>query len=195
MVKMKSRIFKTFVCIIGMMGMFLLQGCEKELDSLLEYGAEDDAMVKQVDVKVIVPIHPSSLEFFDYCVFYSDNLGMEYRDTIRNSSPDDYYWMKNYSYKTLPILCACEVYLIPKVPRDSEVSFSYIIPKPCFFSRVLFDYHSISDWNEIPNIEGLEILNFDEIKIGSFLSSYGNTCRSTYMIKNEYDGITVHHTK
>lgn len=189
MVTMKSKIFKTFVYIIGMMGMMMMQGCEKEIESLLEYGAEAGATVKQVDIDVIVHIHPSSLKYFDYCIIYSDNNGMEYRDTIRDDSTNVDYWMMNFSYKELPVICRCEVVLVPRVSRDSEVSFSFINPKPCFSSRVFFETHPNTEPNGTPDIEEFEILKFDNIRIGSFLSSYGSYFYSTYRIKSEYDGI------
>lgn len=98
---------------------------------------------------VIVPIHPSSLEYFDYCISYSDNTGEEYRDTVRNAFPD----------------------------------IAYI------FSRVIFNSHSY-DSNVRPEIEGLEIVKFDDIRMGTFMSAYGSTFISGCSVKEDYDGIS-----
>ena len=35
-----------------------------------------------VDMTVVVPIHSSSLEYFDYVITYRDNLGNEIKDTV-----------------------------------------------------------------------------------------------------------------
>ena len=39
----------------------------------------------QVDIKVVIPVHPSSLNYFDYVISYTDNMGEENRDTIQES--------------------------------------------------------------------------------------------------------------
>ena len=57
---MKSKIFNPFVYAIGLIALLLLQGCGKELESL--FGFVSSTTVKQVDMAVIVPIHPSLLE-------------------------------------------------------------------------------------------------------------------------------------
>ena len=68
----KSRIFNPFIYALGIVALLLLQGCDKELESLLGLGAaENSATVRQVDMVVVVPVHPSSLEYFDYCIIYS----------------------------------------------------------------------------------------------------------------------------
>ena len=63
---MKFKIFKPFVCITSVIALLLLSGCDKELESLLGLGAvENGTTVKQVDMVLVVPVHPSSLEYFD----------------------------------------------------------------------------------------------------------------------------------
>ena len=209
---MKTKIFNTFLCITSMIALLLLQGCDEGL--WLGFGAvRNSASVKQVDMAVIVPVHPSSLKYFDYCISYTDNTGIEYRDTIvgnnggiyvddwnvpeytnntapSKASPDnDIYCKKNFSYKSLPVVCRCEIRLVPKVPRDSAVSFSYIIPKPYIFSRVIFNAHSY-DSNVRPEIEGLEVMKIENMKIGTFMSAYGSDFVTTCSVKEEYDGIS-----
>lgn len=171
-----------------MIALLLFQGCDKEQESL--FGFASSTAVKQVDMAVIVPIHPSSLEYFDYCISYSDNTGEEYRDTVRNAFPDiDNYWRKNFAYKSLPVVCRCEVSLIPKVSRDAVVSFSYVIPKPYLFSRVIFNSHSYAP-SVSPEIGGLAVMKIDNIRIGTFMSEYGSYFVSTCSVKEEYDGIS-----
>ena len=211
---MKSKIFNPFVYAIGLIALLLLQGCDKELESLLGLGAvENGTTVKQVDMVVVVPVHPSSLEYFDYCIIYSDNTGVENRDTIvgnvggiivddwnvpdyanntapSKASPDnDIYWTKTFSYKSLPVVCRCETRLVPKVPKNTEVSFSYIIPKPYIFSRVIFNSHSY-DSNVRPEIEGLEVVKIENMEVGTFMSAYGTYFVSACSVKEEYDGIS-----
>lgn len=159
-------------------------------------GIPNSADVKQVDIKVVIPAHPSSLKYFDYNIIYSDNTGEEYRDTIRegqmlDGSRADIYYVKSFAYKSLPLICRCEVELVPKVSRDSVVSFSYTIPKPYIFSRVIFDSHSYTPETGSSDIEGVEVLNLDEIRIGTFLSTYGSWFCSTCSVKKDYDGVST----
>ena len=171
-----------------MIALLLFQGCDKELESLFGFGS---ATVRQVDMDVIVPIHSSSLKYFDYCITYADNEGTEYRDTVRNASPENeiFCWRKNFSYKSLPVVCKCETILVPKVSKDSEVSFSYVIPKPYLFSRVIFNSHSYAP-SVSPEIGGLAVMKIDNIRIGTFMSAYGSYFVSTCSVKEEYDGIS-----
>ncbi len=78
--------------------MLLLGSCDGDSDDDvipdidINLGADDnsknsnDISAKQVDMTVFVPIHPSSLEYFDYVIHYYDNRGVENRDTIQESS-------------------------------------------------------------------------------------------------------------
>ena len=213
---MKSKKFEPIVYIVGLMALFLLPGCDKENEQDPEIPPTNgDIPVKQVDMKVVIPIHPSSLEYFDYMVCYTDNSGEEYCDTIaerkggltvedwivqeyeaprdksRASQDCDIYYVKNFAYKELPVECRCEVTMVPKVSRDSIVSFSYTIPKPYIFSRVIFDSHSYTPQMGSSEIEGVEILKLDSITIGNFLSVYGDWFCSTCRVEGDYDGVSV----
>lgn len=195
--------------VISLFVLLPIQGCERKPD----IGVASTAVAKQVDMKVVIPVHPSSLKYFDYVVCYSDNSGEEYRDTIREkkggitvedwiiqeyevtlarsraSQDCDIYYVKNHAYKALPVVCRCEVTLVPKVSRDSVVSFSYTIPKPYIFSRVIFNSHSYTPQIGNSDIEGVDILKLDSIRIGTFLSAYGSWFCSTCSVKADYDGI------
>lgn len=190
---MKSKIFNPFVCTIGMMALLLLQGCDIIGDIIKDqpgFGSPAK-MVKQVDMAVLVPIHPSSLEYFDYFVTYSDNSGVEYCDTVRKSDNGIrvFCWMRTFSYDTLPVICRCEVTLCPKVSRDSVVSFSYVVPKPCIFSSVQFSSAARSQ-DKLIDIERLDVLRLDSVRIGAFMSAYGSSFSSTCTVKQDYEGIS-----
>ena len=77
----------------------------------------------------------------------------------------------------------CEVELVPKVSMDSVVSFSFINPKPLIYSNVYYDSSSTSDSIGNYDIEDHGVQRFDEIRIDTFLSTYGSyfvsTCRVT----------------
>ena len=213
---MKSKKFEPIVYIVGLIALFLLPGCDKENEQDPEIPPTNgDIPVKQVDMKVVIPIHPSSLKYFDYMVSYTDNSGEEYCDTIaerkggltvedwivqeyeaprdksRASQDCDIYYVKNFAYKELPVACRCEVTMVPKVSRDSIVSFSYTIPKPYIFSRVIYASHSYTPQMGNSEIEGVEILKLDSITIGNFLSVYGDWFCSVCNVKGDYDGISV----
>ena len=213
---MKSKKFEPIVYIVGLIALFLLPGCDKENEQDPEIPPTNgDMPVKQVDMKVVIPIHPSSLKYFDYMVSYTDNSGEEYCDTIaerkggltvedwivqeyeaprdksRASQDCDIYYVKNFSYKALSVACRCEVTMVPKVSRDSIVSFSYTIPKPYIFSRVIYASDSYTQQMGSSEIEGVKILKLDSITIGNFLSVYGNWFCSTCRVKGDYDGVSV----
>lgn len=215
----------------GLMACFLYQGCQEEpeyngfANSVVNGGDigndnsnsnsnsnanSNSTAAKQVDMKVVIPVHPSSLKYFDYIICYSDNTGEEYRDTLseRRLSDNigqvhrdiirkeklqdvDIYYTKNFCYKRLPVICRCEVTLVPKVSRDSVVSFSYTTPKPYIFSRVIFSSHSYTPQMGNADIEGVEILKLDNIRIGTFLSAYGSWFCSTCSVKKDSDGISA----
>lgn len=215
---MKAKNFPPLItaCHIGMMTLLLLQGCDKGTGQLFVFGslgsggAENNRIVKQLDISVFIPVHPSSLEYFDYCVSYTDNTGEEVLDTIRKSNggadvgyatadifsnvrvnstvPHDVFWMTSFAYKSLPVVCRCEVWLKPKVSRDSEVSFSFIVPKPRIYSRVIYSSHSSSGSVEDSYNDEPDILEFDNARIGTFLHNYGSV-HTTLSVSEDYDGI------
>ena len=208
---MKIMKFKAIIWMAGLMACSLLMGCEEDpaiegpiaiddingngLGNGTSNGTTNSSNVKQVDIKV-VPIHPSSLKYFDYNIIYSDNAGVEYRDTVREGkiledSRTGTYYVKSFAYKSVPVVCRCEVTMMPKVSRDSVVSFSYITPKPFIFSRVIFDSHSYTPETGNANIEEVTVINIDNARIGDFLSTYGSWFYSTCYVKANYDGVST----
>lgn len=190
---MKSKFFNPFVCIAGFVALLFLQGCDGISDLFKEPASLSSPKVRNIDMTVVIPIHPSSLEYFYYCICYTDNTGEEYCDTVSNSKAslyNEFYWLKTYQYKLMPVVDRCEVTIIPKVSRDSVISFSYIIPKPRIYPNVFYDSGPTFLHNEEYDNESLGIMNFDRVRIGSFMSAYGSYFCSTCRVKEDYDGIT-----
>lgn len=139
--------------------------------------------MKQVDITIVIPVHSSSLDYFDYCLRYTDNVGREYRDTIRNSNvaatslEEVTCHTKTFSYRDLPVACTAMVELMPKVSGDTKATFSYIVPKPYIYPTITSGSQSFS-----PTVEGLDII-IDSISIDEFLSFYG-TRFSSYLRLN-----------
>lgn len=111
--------------------------------------------VKQVEMTVVVPIHPSSLEYFDYVVCYSDNRGTLARDTIHyvrfsdddqtNGNLDNCCYTRTLSYNDLPVTSTITVEMIPVKERSSMVSFNFYTPKPCIFPNVHYSTTSVRE--------------------------------------------------
>lgn len=192
---MKKFIYIPFFSIISLIAVLPLQGCDWDWDSEPEtLGSVYNATAKQVDMTVIIPIHPSSLKYLDYVINYTDNMGAEHRDTVQESTSEmsfdeDFYYTKRYSYTSLPVVCNCEVTLIPKVSRESRVSFAFINPKPYIFNRVIFNSHSTTPQISEEDMRGVDIIKIDDIELGTFLSAYGSYFHSVCAVKIEYDGI------
>ena len=62
--------YKSIFFVAGVLSLLLLCSCETNpaLDS--------SPSVKQIDITVMIPFEPSSLEYFDNVVRYSDNNGL-----------------------------------------------------------------------------------------------------------------------
>lgn len=71
---------KILFLMAGVICTFLFGSCEEDEEYL-----NGNSTAEQVDMTVVVPIHPSSLEYFDYVIHYYDNRGVEYRDTVQQS--------------------------------------------------------------------------------------------------------------
>lgn len=102
--------------------MFLLQGCDKDPEPCIEIGGVENGAVengttaKQVDIVEIVPIHSTSLKYFDYVIQYYDNTGKERRDTVREgTSLSEDCFMRTFSYDSYFVSCSATVVLIPRV--------------------------------------------------------------------------------
>ncbi len=198
----------------------LFCGCEKEEEDESSNKSEDltadpVASVKQIDMTVMTPIEPSSLEYFDYVVRYSDNNGLEQMDTVRkeicgivvedwengglyeitlaqtNKAFDNHNcFVKTFSYTSLPVSSNVTVELLPKCSKESVVSFSFITPKPYIYSNVYSSESSIPKESINRTLDGVNIIQIDSMSIERFLSVYGNTFTSCCQVKNE-NGIDI----
>ena len=67
---------KRFLRVLALFGLLMLAACRG--------GLEPNA-VKMIDITEIVPIHVSTLDYFDYVITSQDNTGQEDVDVIRYS--------------------------------------------------------------------------------------------------------------
>ena len=125
---------------------------------------------------VVVPIHPSSLEYFDYILNYYDSDGKEYADTVRSAgdgaSPENCY-VRTFSYDHIPVTCTMNVRMLPKEGCTSMGAFLFYIPKPYIYpfvtgSSAKFDSGSIRH-----DIENMEALRINPMPLEEFESTYG----------------------
>ena len=84
---MKNQILLLLACAFLM---FPLGSCNSDSDSD-EQPTPNNGVQNRVDMTVVVPVHPSSLEYFDYVIHYYDNRGKECRDTLRGNYGVRYY--------------------------------------------------------------------------------------------------------
>ncbi len=131
-------------------------GCSDYLEWLAGSGAT------QVDMTVVVPIHPSSLEYFDYILNYYDNEGKQYTDTVRNAgdgtSPENCY-VRTFSYDIIPVLHG---------------------------SAAKFEKGSIHH-----DIEKMEAIQINPMSIEEFESTYGLTFSSHCGLYDGPDGYDI----
>lgn len=171
---------------------------------------DDDSKVvtklfaRHADMTVVVPIHPSSLEFFDYVINYRDNQGLVQNDTIQNvgggivvedwatkdALTSDCY-IRTFCYNDIPIACYTTVTMIPKGDDGMVGPFSFYIPKPYIFPSI---HGSVApDHGETPNLipEGVECIQIDSMPLSKFQSTYGTTYVSRCSINDSEDGYEV----
>lgn len=202
---------KLFLSMVTAFCFLLLGSCNDDDE---QYPKSMSISNKQADMTVVVPIHPSSLEYFDYIVRYSDNNGVVQVDTIRKENGafvvedcqdrfssaerrteiDNYNcYVKNYNYTSLPVSnnVILTVELIPKYSKDSVVSFSFITPKPYIF-LALYD-SATPNQNDTLNqmLEDIESIRIDSMSVSLFLSTYGHIFSSQYGIYASEDGCEI----
>lgn len=161
--------------------------------------------VKQVEMTVVVPIHPSSLEYFNYIVRYSDNRGKLCADTVRYngievedyteeipsltaSNNDDNCYVRTHDYDDLPVTATVTVEMVPRKESSSMVSFNFYTPKPYIFPNVHYSTTSVKRETPYRVMDGLEQIMIDNMSIGSFQAVYGTTFLSRCGVYNYADG-------
>ncbi|MBQ0048489.1 MAG: hypothetical protein KBT33_13460 [Prevotellaceae bacterium] len=199
--------YKSILFVVGVLSLLLLCSCE------INPAVDSSPSVKQIDITVMIPFEPSSLEYFDNVVRYSDNNGLIQVDTIRKENSgivvEDWQdggsyevyltkcrtgfdnhdcYVKTYSYTSLPVSTSVTVELIPKFSKDSMVSFSFITPKPYIYPNVYFSESSIPKKSINRTLNGINVLRIDSMTIGKFMSIYGDTFTSCCQVK-ECNGI------
>lgn len=163
-------------------------GCSDYLEWLAGSGAT------QVDMTVVIPIHPSSLEYFDYILNYYDNEGKQYTDTVRNAgdgtSPENCY-VRTFSYDHILVTCTMNVRMVPKEIYTSMGEFLFYIPKPSIIpvlhgSAAKFEKGSIHH-----DIEKMEAIQINPMSIEEFESTYGLTFSSHCGLYDGPDGYDI----
>ena len=142
-----------------------------------------DLTSRQVDITEIIPIHSTSLKYFDYAVQYTDNTGREHRDTVREgASLSGDCFMRTFSYDRYFVACTAIVDLVPRVPVHELASFTFIKPKTYLLpiGPKDVDISSHPEWFENIPVESMQI--------EEFLSTYGRVFSSSCSIFETYDG-------
>lgn len=154
-------------------------------------------VVKQIDVTVMIPVHSSSLEYFDYVIRYTDNQGQVCNDTICARSygivvedwqdggsyeitlgSDATTYVRTFSYTTSPVSCMAEVTLIPKT--DGMITCYMYSPKPYLYTNTYY-----SDLCEPISTDEFEISGAFYVNMypDEFESAYGFHYITTAQVK------------
>ena len=192
---------KILLLMTGIICTFLFGSCEEENN---EENLNGFSNAEQVDMTVIVPIHPSSLEYFDYVIHYYDNRGVECRDTIQNPSGgievvdwiavngiSNNCYVRTFSYDDLFVTCSVNVEMIPKKGLTTMDPFYFYIPKPYISPSVHDPKTSVIGETASHIMEGVECIHIDAMDIESFQSTYGRTFSSHCGLTDSYVGYEI----
>lgn len=196
---------KFLLMMTGIICLLMLGSCEEDSQNLVG---------KHVDMTLVVPVHPTSLKYFDFCVKYNDNQGAERQDTIQGSyggiTVDDWDYVdieitlaparrvaskstdclvKTYSYDTMPVTCTAVVEMIPKKEVTTVRDFYFYIPKPYIFPSVynFKEQQAIGEGME-QTMGNMESIKIDSMSVSSFQSLYGTTFMSRCGVYGAGDG-------
>ena len=192
---------KILLLMTGIICTFLFGSCEEENN---EENLNGFSTAQQVDMTVIVPIHPSSLEYFDYVIHYYDNRGVECRDTIQNPSGgievvdwiaangiSNNCYVRTFSYDDLFVTCSVNVEMIPKKGLTTMDPFYFYIPKPYISPSVHDPKTSVIGETASHIMEGVECIHIDAMDLESFQSTYGRTFSSHCGLTDNYVGYEI----
>ena len=190
---------KVLFLMAGVICTFLFGSCEEDEEYL-----NGNSNAEQVDMTVVVPIHPSSLEYFDYVIHYYDNRGVECRDTIQNPSGgievvdwiaangiSNNCYVRTFSYDDLFVTCSVNVEMIPKKGLTTMDPFYFYIPKPYITPSVHDPKTSVIGETASHIMEGVECIHIDAMDIESFQSTYGRTFSSHCGLTDSYVGYEI----
>lgn len=185
---------KILFLMTGIICTFLFGSCEEDEEYL-----NGNSNAEQVDMTVVVPIHPSSLEYFDYVIHYYDNRGVECRDTIQNPSGgievvdwiaangiSNNCYVRTFSYDDLFVTCTVNVEMIPKKGLTTMDPFYFYIPKPYITPSVHDPKTSVIGETTSHIMEGVECIHIDAMDLESFQSTYGRTFSSHCGLTDSY---------
>ena len=169
-----------------------------------------------VDMTVVVPIHSSSLEYFDYVITYRDNLGNEIKDTVDGGFGgivvDDFrranmkqHGKKDVSvakeslngfdcytmtvpYASLPVSCTAMVEMVPTVHSSSSLSLFFYVPKPYIFPNIRFGSNTGTSTNQNHIFEYLDRIRINSMSLSDFISTYGSVFTSHASVYPTPDG-------
>lgn len=160
---MKNKII-LFVASIACM--LLMMSCS--VSPVVEPGVK----VKQIDMTVSVPIHRSSLEYFDYVLTYQDNNGEKYTDVVTEGEEDVVTYVRTFSYRELPVMCTMTVEMVPKEGCTSVDAFFFYIPKPYIYPNVYESNASAPDGTD--GMDELAPIHVQPMSISEFQDTYGS---------------------
>lgn len=170
---------------------------------------------KQADLTVIVPVHPSTLEYFDYVVHIYDNRGVECRDTIHGSYggivvddwnyvdievplsasskalPQGNCYVRTLSYDNLFVTATVNVEMIPKKGCVSMDPFFFYIPKPYIFPSIHSPRTSSMGSNYSEILQSAECLRINQMSVDEFQAIYGSVFSSHCGIYDSYVGYEI----
>ena len=172
---------KRYLGAIALFGLLVLAACTK--------AGENSNSVKGIDITEAIPVHESSLEYFEFVATYCDNSGLKEVVNINDvplNSIDCY--VKTYRYNECPVSCMATVELVPKVPESEVVSFTFIIPKPLLYENVHSSSNVESEGVDTVLPESYERIKIESMEIGEFMSKYGTMFSSACTIYEDGEG-------
>lgn len=199
---------KFLLFMTGVICLLMLVSCDADPDE------SQNLSGKYVDMTLVVPIHPTSLKYFDFCVKYDDNQGVERLDTIQGSyngiTVDDWNYVdieitlaparrvaskstdclvKTYSYDKMPVTCTAVVEMIPKKDVTTVKDFYFYIPKPYIIPSVHNSKEQLGLGEAMEHTMGvIDSIKIDSMSVSSFQSLYGTTFMSRCGVYEAGDG-------
>ena len=153
-------------------------------------GPDPGISVKQVDMTVSVPIHPSSLEYFDYVFQYSDNTGNMTTEIIQTDESSPCY-IRTFSYTRIPVSCMATVEMVPKEGCTSVGAFLFYIPKPYIYPNVYESAAPIGSGTPDQDMDGTGLIPIDPMTVEEFQALYGTSFTTVCSVKSGTDGYDI----
>ena len=178
-----------FLLIVTAITSLMLGSCEKNDSTHNDFPLPLGASTCQVDMTIVVPIHSSSLEYFDYVIHYQDTLGKDVHDTIHQGDITNNLYNKTFSYANTPVSCTAKVELLPKFDDATFAIFYFYNPKPYIYPNVR--NLTSPTINETPDNLGEITSTLIEMFIGEFKSTYGTVFSSFASVNRTESGYEI----